>query len=87
MALVQDRRLFKSAPKDIQAATLEHEEPFRGASIIGWVLLVIIALIFPVAFLYSAWNGLRHDFAFWQFAGRFLVMLYLMKAFDIVFLH
>lgn len=24
VALVQDRRLFKSAPKDIQAAVLEH---------------------------------------------------------------
>lgn len=86
VAMVQDRRLFKSAPKDIQAAALEHDEPFRGARMIGWVLLVIIALIFPAAFLYGAWDGLRNDFTFWQFAGRFLAMLYLMKAFDIIFL-
>lgn len=86
VALVKDRRFFKSAPKDIQAAALEHEEPFRGAKIIGWTLLVIIVLIFPAAFLYGAWDGLRHDFTFWQFAGRFLAMLYLMKAFDIIFL-
>lgn len=86
VALVKDRRLFKSAPRDIQAAALEHEEPFSGAKIIGWTLLVIIVLIFPAAFLYGAWDGLRHDFTFWQFAGRFLAMLYLMKAFDIIFL-
>ncbi len=55
VALVQDRRLFKTAPKDIQAA-----------------------------FLYGAWDGLRHDFSLWQFAGRFLAMLYLLKAFDII---
>ena len=30
VALVKDRRLFKSAPKDIQAAVLRHEEPFHG---------------------------------------------------------
>ena len=86
VALVKDRRLFKTAPKDIQAAVLEHEEPFRGARIMGWILLVIIILIFPAAFLYGAWDGLRHGFTFWQFAGRFLAMLYLMKAFDIIFL-
>lgn len=86
VALVKDRRLFKSAPKDIQAAVLEHKEPFRGAKIIGWTLLVIIVLIFPAAFLYGAWDGLRHNFTFWHFAGRFLAMLYLMKAFDIIFL-
>ena len=86
VALVQDRRLFKSAPKDIQAAALEHKEPFRGARAIGWTLLIIAVLLFPAAFLYGAWDGLRHDFSFWQFAVRFLAMLYLMKAFDIIFL-
>ncbi len=35
VALVQDRRLFKSAPKDLQAAAFEHEDPFRGARAIG----------------------------------------------------
>ena len=72
--------------RDIQASSLEHEEPFRGARAIGWTLLTIAVLLFPAAFLYSAWDGLRHDFTFWQFAGRFLAMLYLMKAFDIIFL-
>lgn len=67
-------------------AALEHEEPFRGVRITDGTLLVIIILIFPAAFLYGAWDGLRHDFTFWQFAGRFLAMLYLMKAFDIIFL-
>ena len=86
VALVQDRRLFKSAPKDIQAAALEHEEPFLGARAIGWVLLIITMLIFLAAFLYGAWDGLQYGFTFWQFAGRFLAMLYLLKAFDIIFL-
>lgn len=57
-----------------------------GARMTGWILLVIIVLLFPAAFLYGAWDGLQHGFTFWQFAGRFLAMLYLMKAFDIIFL-
>ena len=85
VALVQDRRFFKTAPRDIQAAILEHKEPFCGARAIGWTLLTISVLLFPAAFLYGAWDGLRHDFSFWQFAGRFLAMLYLLKAFDIIF--
>lgn len=84
VALVQDRRLFKSAPKDIQAAVLEHKEPFRGAKVIGWILLIIDVLTLPAAFLYGAWDGIRHDFTFWQFAVRFWTMLCLLKAFDMI---
>ena len=84
VALVQDRRFFTTAPKDIQEAILEHKEPFRGARVIGWILLIIAVLTFPAAFLYGAWDGIRNGFTFWQFAGRFLAMLYLLKAFDII---
>ena len=31
----------------IQAAVLEHKEPFRGARVIGWILLIIAVLTFP----------------------------------------
>ena len=84
VALVQDKRFFTTAPKDIQAAVLEHNEPFRGARIVGWILLIIDVLTFPAAFLYGAWDGIRYDFTFWQFAGRFWAMLYLLKAFDMI---
>lgn len=84
VALVQDRRFFTTAPKDIQEAILEHKELFRGARVIGWILLIIAVLTFPAAFLYGAWDGIRNGFTFWQFAGRFLAMLYLLKAFDII---
>ena len=86
VVLVQDRRFFKSAPKDIQEAILEHEEPFRGARTIGWLLLIVAVLMFPLSFVYGAWDGIRQGFDCWRFAGRFLVMLYLMKTFDIIFL-
>ena len=48
------------------------------------LVTLILSIILMAAFLYGAWDGLRHDFSFWQFAGRFLAMLYLLKAFDII---
>lgn len=86
VAFIQDKRLFTTAPKDIQDAIREHKECFPGASVTGWILLVIAVMMFPAAFVYGAWDGIRHGFSFWEFAGRFLTMLYLMKAFDIIFL-
>ena len=67
-----------------EPAVLEHKEPFRGARVIGWILLIIAVLTLPAAFLYGAWDGIRHDFTFWQFAVRFWTMLYLLKAFDMI---
>lgn len=38
VALVQSKKLFTTAPKDIQAAALEHEERFPGARILDGCL-------------------------------------------------
>ena len=84
VALVQSKKLFTTAPKDIQAAALEREERFPGARILGWTLLVILAAAFLGAFVYGGWDGIRRGYGFWQFFGRFLTMLYLLKAFDII---
>ena len=86
VAFIQSKKLFTSAPKDIQEAVTEHEERFPGARVIGWVLLIIAVLAFPGSFIYGAWDGLRNDYGLLMFFIRFLTMLYLMKAFDIIFL-
>lgn len=84
VALVQSKKLFTTAPKDIQAAIEEHEERFTGAKILGWGILLLDVVIFACVFAYAGWDGIRSGFGFWQFFGRFLTMLYLLKAFDIV---
>ena len=86
VALIQSKKLFGSAPKDIQAAITEHKERFSGARLLGWKLLIIAVLAFPGVFLYGALDGIHRGYGFWQFFGRFLTMLYLEKAFDIIFL-
>ncbi len=84
VALIQNKKLFTTAPKDIQEAALEHPERFRGAHLLGWKLAVIAILMMIGAFLYGGYDGIQKDFSFWHFFLRFLVMLYLWKAFAIL---
>ena len=85
VALIQDKKLFGSAPKDIQAVIRERKERFPGARRMGWNLLVLAVLVFPACFAYGAWDGLHKGYGLWQFFARFLTMLWLLETFDIVF--
>ncbi|MBQ2658736.1 MAG: hypothetical protein IJF87_09230 [Erysipelotrichaceae bacterium] len=84
VALIQDRRFFTTAPKDIQAAAFDHPERFPGAHILGWILAVISIFVMAGVFFYGGYDGIRKGFNFWQFTVRFAIILYLWKAFDIV---
>ena len=41
VGLIQDRRLFTTAPKDIQTAAQDHSERFPGQRMLGWMLAAI----------------------------------------------
>ena len=85
VALVQKKAFFSSAPKDIQEKIIERKESrFKGARAIGRVLFLISLLAAVGAFIYGAYDGIRNNYTFWEFFARFLIMLYLYKAFDIV---
>ena len=84
VALVQRKWLFKTAPQDIQEAALEHEERFPGARLLGWIIIAVSLFMFGFAFWYAGCDGLKNDFSFMMFFKRFLTMLYLLKAFDII---
>jgi len=84
VALIQDRRFFTTAPKDIQAAAKDHPERFRGARVLGWKLAIISLLLMIGAFVYGGYDGVKNGFGFWQHWLRFALMLYLWKTFDII---
>ena len=84
VALIQNKKLFTTAPKDIQAAVKEHPERFHGAHALGWTIAVICLLMMIGAIIYGGYDGVKNGFGFWQFFLRFLLILYIWKAFDIV---
>ena len=85
VGFIQDKRFFTSAPADVYEAVQPREERFPGAHALGWALAVLAILLMAGAVVLGAWDGVQHGFAFWQFFVRFLVMLLLLKAFDILF--
>ncbi|MBR2769088.1 MAG: hypothetical protein IKD68_09150 [Solobacterium sp.] len=84
VTLIQDRRFFTTAPKDIQAAASDHPERFPGAHALGWILAVISLFMMAGAFVYAGYDGVKNGFSFFQHWLRFAVMFYLWKAFDVI---
>lgn len=84
VGLIQNKKLFTTAPKDIQAAAADHPERFPGAHVLGWKLAILALLLMIGTFVYGGWDGVQSGFSFWQHFFRFAVMLYLWKVFDIV---
>ena len=84
VGLIQNRKLFTTAPKDIQAAARDHPERFPGARTLGWKLAVICIALMIGAFVYGGYDGIQRGFSLRQHFIRFLIMLYLWKAFDII---
>ena len=85
VALIQDKKFFSTAPKDIQETVREHKERFPGQHVVGWILIGVALGMFVFCFVYAGYDGLKNGFSFLQFFFRYLVMLCLMKAFDIIF--
>ena len=84
VVLIQDKRFFTTAPKDIQAVAKDHPERFSGAHALGWTLAALSLVLMIGAFVNGGWNGVKNDYSFWQHWLRFALMLYLWKVFDIV---
>jgi hypothetical protein len=76
--------LLRFFPKDIEEKARLHQPPFPAAPVIGWILMLLCALGFVGVIVYGGWDGVRKGFTFGQFFVRFLVMLFGMKAFDII---
>ena len=85
IGFIQDKRFFTSAPKAVQDTVKPREERFPGAHAIGWMMAAVSLLMMGGAIVIGAVNGIHEGYSFWQFFIRFLVMLLLLKAFDVLF--
>lgn len=85
VGLIQDKRFFSSAPKEVLAAVPAKKERFRGAHALGWLVEAAAAALFLGAAALAAVDGIQSRFGFWPFFARFLFMLYALEIFDIAF--
>ncbi len=85
VGFIQDKRFFSSAPKGVLDVIPDSRpERFPGQHAVGWMMILLALALMGGAVTLGAWNGMQNGFTFWQFFGRFLVMLLLLKAFDIL---
>ena len=85
VAFVQDKRLFTSAPKEVQASVLPKKERFPGARLLGWKIITAALLLMSGALFLGTLDGIDRGFGYWDFFARFAVMLLLLKVYDILF--
>ena len=85
VALIQDKRLFSTAPPDVQERILEHDERFPHAHLIGWILLVFSCLLIAFSLIYGIIDALNNHFDFWKLFLRLWAMMWAYKIYDMVF--
>ena len=86
VGLIQEKKFFSYAPREVFAAVPERKaKRFRGAHILGWYLGILAMLLFLGAAVLAAWDGVRNGVTFGAFFARYLVILYVMEAYDILF--
>ena len=71
-------------PEDIKEKAIEHKHPFKTAPVIGWICMILCMLGFICVIVYGGWDGVLRNYTFGQFLVRFLIILFGVKAFDIV---
>lgn len=85
VALIQNKKYFTSAPKEVFEAILPKEQRFRGQHMLGCIMAALAVFCMGGALVIGAADGITNGFTFGRFFARFLVMLLWLKAFDILF--
>lgn len=76
--------VLRFLPEDVQLAGKNHPEPPKSKQIIAHILLGIFLISMLAGIIYLGVDGIRSGYGFWKLTLRFIIMLYIMKAFDII---
>ena len=71
-------------PEDIQEKIKDHRAPFRGAPVVGWIIMILAGLGYIGVIVYGGRDGVARGYTFVDFLIRFLIILLGVKLFDIV---
>lgn len=82
--LAKPALVLRFLPEDVRLAAQGHPEPPLWKQLIAHALLAGFLLAMLAGMLYVGREGLRDGCGFWGLTLRFIVLLYAMKAFDII---
>ena len=76
--------VLRFLPEDVRLAAKDHKEPPKGKQMLAHILLVIFLASMIGGIIYLGIDGVRQGYSFWKLSLRFIVLLYVMKAYDII---
>lgn len=76
--------VLRFLPEDVQLAAKNHPEPPKRKQIIAHILLALALIAMFAGVIYLGIDGIKNGYGFWNLTLRFIVLLYVMKAFDIL---
>lgn len=71
-------------PEDVRLAAKDHPEPPKGKQIFAYVIFAVFIIVMIGGIIFVGMDGVRSGCGFWELTLRFLVVLYINKAFDIL---
>lgn len=82
--LAKPSLVLRFLPEDVREAAKNHPEPAKWKQLIAHFLLVVFLLSMLGGIIWLGIDGIRSGYGFWKLTLRFIVLLYVMKVFDIV---
>ena len=76
--------VLRFLPEDVRIAGKDHPEPPMYKQIIAHILLALFLIAMFAGMIYLGIDGIRNGYGFWRLTLRFILLLYIMKAFDII---
>ena len=76
--------VLRFLPEDVRIAGQNHPEPPKSKQMIAHILLGVFLISMLAGMIYLGVDGIRSGYGFWKLTLRFIVLLYVMKAFDII---
>lgn len=82
--LAKPSLVLRFLPEDIREAAKDHPEPSRAKQFVAYGLFLIFATAYIGGTVYLGIDGLKSGYGFRKLWLRFLISLYIIKAFDII---
>ena len=76
--------VLRFLPADVREAAKNHVDPPKHKQMIAHCLLAFFLISMLVGIIYIGVDGIRNNLGYLQLTLRFIVLLYVMKAFDII---
>ncbi len=76
--------VLRFLPNDVREAAKDHADPPKHKQIIAHCLLAFVLILMFAGIICIGTDGIRNDIGYLQLTLRFIILLYIMKIFDIV---